>query len=244
MCLKLKQRGYVCKLVPVRCIVFVRCHPQPHKAPQQALLQSSHICKVVVVLCCTTSLFCFACSVLSFIFHFSCCRQISLSICSRGHHLYCLCAMETHTFKQIHTGSFCRTWIFLFSFFYSSQFHLHTSSWLRDKRLNKSCDEAVTGRACQFWDKTQEKWSQKLSKNGLWSAALLLLRVSRSQGSGARFECQSDACAAHFKPGNFCTMLALRSHAAGNHLLVVQCRGALRTHRWTDEKCSTGRSVL
>lgn len=45
----------------------------------------------------------------------------------------------------------------------------------------------------------------------------------------------------HFKPGNFSTMLALRPRAAGNHL--VQHRGALRTRRWTDEKCSTGRNI-
>lgn len=59
--------------------------------------------------------------------------------------------------------------------------------------------------------------------------------------AGASFECQSDACVPHFKPGNFSTILALRPRAAGNHL--VQCRGALRTRRWTDEKRSTGRNI-
>lgn len=124
----------------------------PIRHSQKALLQSSHICKVVVVLCCTTSWFCFACSVLSFIFHFSCCCQISLSICSRGHHLYCLCAMQTHTFKQIHTGKhWLGTAAMLDSFLILTppKFHLFTFSWLRDKRENKSCEETVTRRACQ-----------------------------------------------------------------------------------------------
>lgn len=122
----------------------------------QALLQSSHICKVVVVLCCTTSWFCFCMFCFNFpLFFFSCCFQISLSICSRGHHLYCLCAMQTHTlsskystyrpFPQHLTAA-------MLDFFPVSalpSFTFLPYYWSRDKSENKSCEETVTGRACQ-----------------------------------------------------------------------------------------------
>lgn len=41
-------------------------------------------------------------------------------------------------------------------------------------------------------------------------------------GSQARSECRRDVRVAHFKPGNFTPVLALQSHAAGNHLLAVR----------------------
>ena len=57
----------------------------------------------------------------------------------------------------------------------------------------------------------QENPSRKLSNNG------------RCPSAGARFKCHSDASVPHFKPGNLSTMVALRPHAAGNHLLVEVC---------------------
>lgn len=172
---------------------------------QQALLQSSHICKVVVVLCCTTSWFCMFC--VEFYFPlFVVVKKASPSAVGGIVCTACVWCKHTYFSKYIKVVSTAFNNLCFYPFF--QVLSLDFSCYCR---TNKWVEKALTGYVFQVLGRQRGgKKSYKPSKNGFWSLAVLsLLCISRSQRIRARFECQSEAYTAQYKPGNFCTVLAV-----------------------------------